>query len=249
MPLAGLGLELVARQFATHLQHVDPGDGIDRAVHLVLQHEVPCLLDAALAGQGKHQVSVPRGNGFVGFAHGVLAEQRAVRGTGGRLFGKHHQPGGVAVNAVNRHQVIQAELVFQAHQHGFSEVAARGHHRQKVGFVHHQQMRIFMQHHFLKRNVRLIGHLAVVVEALVRGIGWLAGALRRDRFAALVDDIATRHPFKPGLARDAGETFGQKVQQARPRPGGQGHATRADAFAGRRLRFAQTPGPRPRGQV
>ena len=247
--LAGDRLELVARQIAVYLQHLHVRDGVGHTGHFVLQHEVARLLNAAAAGDGPAQPGPPGCNGLVGFSHLVLTEQRAIGGAAGLLLGKQHQPGGVTIDAVNRHQVIQTQLALEPHQHRFCEVAARGHDGQEVRLVDHQQVIVLVQHHLIKRNGNLVGHLAVVVETLVRGVGRVAGLRWRNSLAKLVDDVAACHARQPDLGRHIGKARGQKVQQAGPGAGGQTHAARTDPVARGRPKCVQTPGPTRHGPI
>ena len=65
----------------------------------------------------------------------MAPEQRLVSVALGGIHAKQHQPSGFAVNAVNRNQAVQAELVFQPHQQGFLHIAARGRNGQEMRLV------------------------------------------------------------------------------------------------------------------
>ena len=60
---------------------------------------------------------------LVGLAHAALREQALVGPARGRIGREQYQPGGAAIDAVDRHQVVQAQGALESHQQG---VAGRG---------------------------------------------------------------------------------------------------------------------------
>ena len=173
--LASDGFQFVPRERADDFEEPNFRDRIGRAFRFALLHKVGRFGEARFAAQHTTrrpgQYGVPGGNRFVGFMHRSIAKQRVVGVACGRVDGEHHQPGGVAVDAVDGHQVIQTELVFQAHKHGLLQVFAGRHDRQEVRFVHHQQVRILVQHDFPKRDRCFLRYVAKVIEAKAGLVG------------------------------------------------------------------------------
>ena len=115
---------------------------------------------------------------LVGLAHAALREQALVGPARGRIGREQHQPGGAAIDAVDRHQVVQAQGALESHQQGLLQVLAGRRDGQEMRLVDHQQMRIAPQHRVLEGHARLVRQGAVVVEALVRLVGALAVTAR-----------------------------------------------------------------------
>ena len=64
---------------------------------------------------------------IVGFFDSAVAKQRVVGVAGVGVGGKKHQASGIAVNTVNRDQVVQAEFLFESNQNCFLQVFSRRH--------------------------------------------------------------------------------------------------------------------------
>ena len=140
---------------------------------------------------------------------------------------EHDQACGVAVNAVDGGDVVQAEFVFEAHQHGFLQVLARRHNGQEVRFVHHHQVRIVVQHNLVKWNGRFLRQVAIVVDAKAGFIRRLRG----DGATAVVHHVAVGEAFAPGVCADMLKTLDQKFKHRRPLPRRQHRATGRHAVA------------------
>ena len=185
------------------------------------------FLDAALTRERKIQVGAPRCNGLVSLVHAALAKERLIGIARGGLGGKQHQPCGVAVNAVDRDQLVQPQIAFEAYQHRFLQVLARRRDRQEVRLVHDDQVFVLMQDDFFKRNGLFRFKRPVVIHADV--------ALKRARFshqrAEFIHHLAARHALQPRLTRDGRKALNQKVGDGGPRPFRQAHATGANTVA------------------
>ena len=227
---AGDGLQLVARQVTAHVQNINVRDGVGRAAYLVLQHEVAGFDDAALACHRQPQALAPRGNRFIGLPDLALAEQRVVGGSGFGLHREHHQAGGIAVDSVDGYQRVDAQLLLEPHQYGLSQVAARGHDRQEMRLVDHDQLLVLEHDDLVKRDARLIGHGAVIVEPLMA----LVGAVGCELHAVLIDHIALVHALVPDVPGDGFKALGQKIKCQGPAASGQADAAGPDAVAGGR---------------
>ena len=233
MPVAGDRAQLVVGALAVARQQSDVGRGIGRTGQFLLLHEMGRWPDAAAARQRKLQVVAPGGDGFVGFVHQAIAEQCMVVIARCRLHRKHHQPRGVPVDAVDRHQCLQPEPAFQPHQQCFLQVSARGNDRQEMRFVHHQQMRVLKQQHFVERNPRFRRQAAVVIHLQPALVGPQRGYYK----PCFVDHRTVVHALHPDVARLCGEALHQKVGDGGPWPFGQRNTARADTIAGRQGGF------------
>ncbi len=149
---------------------------------------------------------------------------------GGRVDAEQDQPGGVAVDAVDRYQIIQAEPVFQAHQQRLVQVFPRRYHRQKMRLVGYQQMGVAVEHGLLQRNRGFRFQRAEIVDARAGAKGCVGG----QRFPIRVAHTAAGHALRPHAAVDVDKAGAQKIQQGRPSrvaDRGQDHAAGAHALA------------------
>ena len=129
--------------------------GIRLARHFMHAEELRAFLDAADALAREREFRPPRRDGLVHLAHAALTEQRLVAPARGALHREQHQPGGVAVDAVDRRQLGQAKLALEPHQQRVLQVGPGRHDRQKVRLVRHHQVFVLEQHGFLERNTSL----------------------------------------------------------------------------------------------
>ena len=167
---------------------------------------------------------------FVALGDLPQPEQILVRRARGRIGRKQHQPGGIAVDAVQRHQVRVAQTTHQPRQQRLAHEAPGRHHRQEMRFVGDHQMVIGEQHRLHKRDHRLIHHLAEIAD-----LGTNAeGRIDRQRLACRVEHPPATKPVDPDLARHRREARAQAIEHGRPRPRRQLHAA-GGAALGQRL--------------
>ena len=176
------------------------------------------------------QIGPPGRDGFIDFAHLPGAKQGLVGIPVLRAFAQQHQARGFAVDAVQRAQIGQGEVRFQAHQQGLAHITPAGRDGQKVRLVGHHQVRVFKQHGGFKRDGVLVSELAPVVHPGAPRIGGLG----RQGAPVFAQHPARLHAFGPFGATDARQALGQVVDQQRPgtepHPG-QGQAAGRDAIA------------------
>ena len=221
--LAGDRAQRVPGQTAAHVQHLNARFAVGHASHFLLAEKRRALRDTGLADDGKSQAAPPRGNGLVAFLNRVLPEQHLVGVAVCRLHGKHHQPGGFAVNAVQRHQGVELQAVLEPDQQRFLQVMTGRGDGQKVRLVGHHQMRVLKNNGFFKRYAGLCGQGAVVINADVA----LVGALRCHRLAQRVHHQVGSHAAYPFTAGNGWETFDQEIGDGGP--GAQRGRGQADA--------------------
>ena len=98
-------------------------------------------------------------------------------------------------------------------------------------FVHHQQMLVLPQHHFVKWDVPLVRYSAVVIKPLSR----CENALRGDSMARIVHHVARSQAVLPDGFSHTRKTVNQKLDEGRPRAvWRQYNATRTNPVAGGR---------------
>lgn len=191
--------------------------GIGLAGHLLHAEEGLAGRQAGGAGQWEDQIRQRRGDGLVALGDAPLAKQRLVAATARRIGGEQHQPGGVPVDAVQRHQVRIAQTAHQARLQGLLNVLAGRHHRQEVRLVGHHQVLVDVQHAFLEGNRRLVGHLAEVLYAQAFPVG-----MRGTEGPPLaIQHPAAGHARQPGVPVDGRKARAQAVEHRGPVAGGQ----------------------------
>ena len=134
-------------------------------------------------------------------ADAPLAEQRLVAAAAGRVGGEQHQPGGLPVDAVQRHERRVVQSPHQPRQQRLAHVGAGGRHRQEVRLAGHDQVRVGMHHGLGEGDGRLVRHLAEVVDLGTAPVG----SLRVERAPVRVQYAPPLEALAPGTRVHARE--------------------------------------------
>jgi hypothetical protein len=134
----------------------------------------------------------------------------------------------LAVDAVQRHEVVDLQLALEPHEQAFLQVLAGGRDGEEGGLVGHHELLVLEQHLLLEGDVHFAVERAVVVDAQRRFVAALDG----DGDAVLVDHVAGHDALQPCVARDGGKALDQELGDGRPGAVGQADAARAHAVAG-----------------
>ena len=227
--LAGNRRQAVAGPVFVVLHDFHGRAAIGLARHFMHAKEMPAFFHATGMLTREHQIGSVWRHRLIDFVNGAISEQALINTACGALNGENHQPGGIAVYAVNGRQLGQIKLTLEAHQQRVLQILPRRHHGQEMRLVRHQQMRITVNDLRLERNEWLSRQFTIVVIAHARH--------ERRGLPGFVppfaDHLPSLHAPEPVNTADRRQTLAEKVdQQALPLTR-QHHATGADTLSDR----------------
>ena len=247
------GLQRIQTPCPFGLQQGDAGFAVGLARHFLCSEKWFARHQAAAVHARQRQARQQWRHSVVGLVDLVVAKQRVVGVAVLGAFAQQHQARGFAVDAVQRHQIGAIGLALELHQQALLHITARGRDGHEVRFVGHQQVLVFEHGVRLERQDRLIGHVAVVVNALAH----VAALVGPGGLAVFLEHQALRQTLGPLSARNAGHALGQKIEQMRRPLRHRNHAG-AHAIAHgqgsglaqvRHVRRGGTPSPTRRGRA
>jgi hypothetical protein len=144
------------------LDNIKAGFGVWYALDLFHTKEWGSLYQTTSTGHGETVTWKGRGECFIDLSHFTFVEERRIVAPGFGVMRKHHNSGSFPINTMDRDKVVKLQSFFQADQEGFTKKSTRGHDRQKMGLVRHQDMVILIKNAFLERNWGFPFQLAVV---------------------------------------------------------------------------------------
>ena len=195
--LAGDGAQVVQRVGAQRLGALDVRFAVWLAGHFAREEKALGIRrQAASVGVRQHETMPMRRHGLIQLVHAPIPKQRLIGIARVRLHGKNNQPGRLAVDAVHRAQIGQAQPALEPHQQALLHKAAARRDRHEVRLVGHHQPLV------LKRDVLAdqrfgLGRQAPVVEDALAGAAGRAGV---QRLALRIENFAARQTLGPFIA-------------------------------------------------
>ncbi len=211
---SGHGLERVMPVRVAACEHVHACLAVRSAVDLAHAEERLAGSDAAAPHVRKREIRQGRRERLVALRDEVLAEQGLILRTAARIGREQHEARGLAVDAVQRHEIGIPQRIDEPAQQGLGDEATRRRDRQERGLVGDDEVVVDVQDRRLERDDRLVLDLAHVVHAQAFAVRMIL----RQRRAVGRGHAAAREAVQPGLARDRREVRAQGLEHRRPWP-------------------------------
>ena len=195
--LAGEGAQVVQRVGAQRIGALDVRLAVWLARHFAREEKALGIRrQAAAISAGQRQIRTIWRDGLIQLVHAPIPKQRLVGIARVRLHGKNNQPGRLAVDAVHRAQIGQAQPSLEPHQQALLHKAAARRDRHEVRLVGHHQPLVLKRDVLADQRFGLARQAPVVVDALA-GVAGRAGV---ERLALRIENFAARQTLGPFIA-------------------------------------------------